>query len=184
MTERTHHQLLMHRPHLHAIPPRIALPEGYTLRLYRDAADLPHLAEVLSRSFETEWTTERVEKALTGAPDVKAVYLAAWNDIPVATASSRELAERFPGSGYVHWVGSHPAHQGKGLGYALMVRVLHDFRERGWQAAVLETDDFRIPAIRTYLKTGFVPEYDNRGEDHRARWSAVLQAAFSSRSGS
>ena len=45
--------------------------------------------------------------------------------------------------------------------------------ERGYPAAVLETDDFRIPAIRSYMKLGFVPVYDVRGEDHRARWSKV-----------
>ena len=40
---------------------------------------------------------------------------------------------------------------------------------------MLQTDDFRLPAIRMYLKLGFTPVYEVEGEDHRARWSAVFE---------
>jgi hypothetical protein len=39
--------------------------------------------------------------------------------------------------------------------------------------AVLETDDFRLPAVRTYLRLGFVPEPRTPGEARR--WSKVLR---------
>ena len=57
-----------------------------------------------------------------------------------------------------------------------MERVLHDFAERGDRQAVLETDDQRLAAIRRYLAFGFLPMYENQGEDLRPRWSAVMQA--------
>jgi hypothetical protein len=41
------------------------------------------------------------------------------------------------------------------------------------QAVVLETDDFRLPAVRTYLRLGFVPEPRTPGEARR--WSKVLR---------
>lgn len=175
MEQQRRRQLLMRRPHLHTIPEPPPLPDSYTLRSYTGEADLKPLASTLSLSFNTDWSEERVRWRLTEAPDVKAVYVVAWHDTPVATASSRYLPERFPDTGYVHWVGTHPDHQGKGLASALMARLLADFQERGYREAVLETDDFRIPAIRTYLKFGFLPVYDVDGEDHRDRWSEVFQ---------
>lgn len=98
----------------------------------------------------------------------------------MATASSRWLPHLYPGSGYVHWVGTHPDHTRRGLAMALMARLLQDFRERGYRDAVLETDDFRIPALKTYLRCGFLPVYIVKGEDHRSRWAAIFQTIFGS----
>jgi hypothetical protein len=57
-----------------------------------------------------------------------------------------------------------------------MERVMRDFVENGDKEALLETDDQRLPAIKRYLAYGFLPLYENEGEDLRARWSAVFQA--------
>ena len=169
-------QLLMLRPHLRDLPPVPPLPGGYGLRLAAGEADVEALATVLSAAFANPWDAARVRCKLTEAPDVRAVYVVTWQDHPVATAASRSLPDTFPGSGYVHWVGTHPEHQGRGLAAALLARLLRDFAERGDRDAVLETDDFRLPALRAYLACGFLPVYDVAGEDHRARWSAVFQA--------
>jgi len=56
--------------------------------------------------------------------------------------------------------------------------VLKAMASRGDTDAMLETDDARIPAIRSYLALGFTPVYapdDDQGLDHRHRWSAVLR---------
>lgn len=104
-----------------------------------------------------------------------------WQGRPVATASSHWLPDRFPGAGVVHWVGTRPDHARLGLGSALLRRLLHDFDERGYPAAVLQTDTFRLPAIRAYLRFGFLPVYRVDGGDHQDRWSAVFQALFDGR---
>lgn len=169
-------QLLMFRPHLRDIPGATPLPAGYEVRPFAAGDNLLSLADTLTAAFEEEWTTDRVRENLTGAPDVRAVYAAFWDGKAVATTSSRFLPERYPGAGIVHWVGTHPAHLRQGLGSALMERVLRDFAERGDGEAVLETDDQRMPAIRRYLAFGFLPRYENQGEDLRPRWSAVMQA--------
>jgi mycothiol synthase len=166
----------MLRPHLRDLPPVPPLPAGYQLRLAASESDEEALAAVLAAAFANPWDPASVRRKLTAAPDVRAVYVATWQDQPVATAASRSLPDRFPGSGYVHWVGTHPEHQRRGLGGALLARLLRDFAERGDRDAVLETDDFRLPALRAYLACGFLPVYDVAGEDHRARWSAVFQA--------
>ena len=173
-------QLLMHRPDLDG-EPLASLPEGYELRL-ATPDDEEVLAALLSIAFVElgEWTVPTVRERLTQAADVDAVYVIVHEGVPVATASSRHDHERFPGTGYVHWVGALPEQSGRGLGSALMDQMLVDFRARGYRDAVLETDDFRLPAIRTYLKHGYVPVTDDvKGENHRKRWSLILPKVLS-----
>ena len=176
MTQRPTTQLRMYRPHMRDIPASPPLPAGYELRPCEGEEDERALADALTGSFGEDWPVSRVRSSLTEASDVLAVYGVAWQGAPVATASSRYDPDKFPNCGYVHWVGTHPDHARRGLGMALMVRLLHDFQERGYRDAVLETDDFRLPAIRSYLRCGFLPVYEVNGDDQRDRWSAIFQA--------
>ncbi len=120
-----------------------------------------------------EWTEARARRNLTEAPDVEAVYVVANSDGLVATASARKAPGGPPNEGYLHWVGADPAHRGRGLGRLVSLRVLHHFRDGGCTTAVLETDDPRLPAIRTYLALGFVPE--DIHTTHPERWTAVFE---------
>jgi mycothiol synthase len=166
-------QLVMLRPHLNDLPEVPPLPSGYLLRTYAES-DMPSLIATLADSFNEYWDAARVARELTAAPDVQTVHVVAHDDRVVGTASSRFVPARYPDAGYVHWVGVLSDHLRRGIASALLVRILHEFRERGYPKAVLETDDFRIPAIRSYLKLGFIPTYDVRDEDHRTRWSNVV----------
>lgn len=165
-------QLFMRRPSLADLPPAPPLPPGYVLRAF-EPGDLTALGAVLTAAFDEPWDDEKVRHNLTEAPDVERVYVVAHEGVPVATASARLLPHLYPGSGYLHWVGADPRHQGKGLGTLVSRRVLEHFRAAGLRDAVLETDDARLPAIRSYLKLGFVPEY--RAADQQGRWSRILQ---------
>lgn len=171
----------MRRPHLRDVPPAPPLPEGYTLR-QADDDDSGPLAALLNAAFsgprDDPWDAERVRRSLTRTPDVRAVYVVEWRGQPVATTSSQFLPERFPGSGRVHWVGTHPEHGRRGLASALLAHVLADFAARGDRDAVLHTQSYRLPAIRRYLAFGFLPELDAGGEDHRPRWSALFQSLW------
>lgn len=173
-------QLVMHRLDLHGDPVAPQLPEGYELRL-AEASDEEPLAALLTVAFSElgPWTADLVRERLTEATDVDAVYVVTYNGDSVATASSRHDHDRFPGSGYVHWVGALPDHAGRRLGSALLDQMLVDFRARGYDDAVLETDDFRLPAVRLYLRHGYLPVYDVKGEDHRARWAATFPQILS-----
>jgi mycothiol synthase len=173
-------QLTMQRPHLHDLPAARPLPAGYTLR-QAGATDEPSLAATLTAAFGDAWTPERVRRELTAAPEVRAVYVIDHEGYVVATASSRVPLAQFPGAGCVHWVATHPDHTRRGLGQVLLLRLLRDFQARGETQAVLQTDDFRLPAIRAYLQCGFIPVYAVRDEDHRERWSAIFQQMFQPR---
>ncbi len=64
------------------------------------------------------------------------------------------------------------AHRGRRLGRCVSLAALRHMRQRGCQRAVLDTDDDRLPAIRTYLALGFVPHMVE--DDHPARWQRVM----------
>ena len=91
----------------------------------------------------------------------------------VATASARRLPDRYPEAGYVHYVGARVSERGRRLGEVVTRQVLAHFVAAGLDQAVLETDDFRLPAVRTYLRLGFVPEPRVAGDP--IRWSKVLR---------
>jgi len=173
------HSLLLLRPSVDDFPVR-TVPDGYEIRL-AVPADEPAIAETLTAAFEPTSTqpqrfdVDRVRRDLTEAPDVDATFIAVWQGRAVATASSRWLPERFPGAGYVHWVGTDPEHKRRGLAGALLGAVFAHFAEVGRTHAVLETDDHRLPALHSYLRLGFTPVYEVAGEDHRPRWSAIFQ---------
>lgn len=166
-------RLFMRRPWLDDLPEPPLLPPDFALRLAHRSDDGP-LAELLTRAFAEPWDDERVRRTLIEAPDVAAVFVIAHGETTVATASARVLPDDYPGSGYIHWVGADPAYQGRGLGAAVNLRVLRHFREAGLRDAVLETQDFRIPAVRSYLRLGFVPEYHYDDPDEQRRWARLL----------
>jgi ribosomal protein S18 acetylase RimI-like enzyme len=164
-------QLLMRRPSLENLPGMPLLPPEYNLRLCQ-TEDIAGVAQLMAAAFQDEtWTTERVERDLIGAEDVKNTYVIICDNTPVATASVRLDAGRFPGSGYVHWVAAHPEHSGKRLGYIVSLAVLRELAQLGCTDAILETDDHRLSAIVTYRQLGFLPEH--RDETHLSRWEAI-----------
>ena len=162
------------RPHLEHLPAPRPLPDRYALQVLGQV-DEPALAELLSLVFEETWDEARVQTSLTRTADVRAVYGVLHGEVLVATASSQTRPQRDPGAGFVHWVAAHPEHRGRGLAAALLGRVLEDFRERGELRARLETQPERLPAVRVYLRFGFVPDYEAVGADQRAVWSEVFQ---------
>ena len=168
--------VLMHRPHLRDLPAPVPLAAEFSLRRVEpeDERAPAVLLERVLLPYGERWDEERVRRVLTEASDVNAVYAVFWQGQPVATTSSQYLPEYADTAGFMHWVATHPDFRGKRLASALLARVLTDFSERGYDGAWLITQPDRIPAIRTYLKFGFVPEYEANGADHRARWSAIF----------
>jgi mycothiol synthase len=165
-------QLFMRQPDLSGLPAAPPLGPGYVLRK-ADPADHEQLAGLLSEAFADTWDAERVAEEFSSANGVEATYVVAAPAGVVATAAARLMPERYPDAGYVHYVGARSSERGKHLGELITRRVLTHFAADGLHQAVLETDDFRLPAIWTYLRLGFVPEPRVPGDV--IRWSAVLR---------
>lgn len=168
-------QLMMKRP----VGANELPPESPVAVRAATLADAPGLARVLGAAFpELTWDVARVMHDLFDPDDVKVTFLIEEAGAPIATASVRYQA-RFPDSGYVHWVGVSPEQRGRRLGTIVMARVLREFIADGRQSAILETDDFRLPAIASYLGQGFVPQYPE--PDHEPRWSKIFEILAQSR---
>jgi mycothiol synthase len=70
-------------------------------------------------------------------------------------------------------VGCRSSHLGRGLGWLVSLAAMHRMQAEGRERAVLQTDDFRLPAIRSYQRLGYRPLLFS--EDHRRRWLAVVK---------
>jgi len=74
----------------------------------------------------------------------------------VGIANGRLVGES--GLAILGWIGVHPNHQNKGIGKALLEKVIEHFRTEGCHKITLYTLPVLIPAVNLYLKHGFVPE--------------------------
>lgn len=162
----------MRLPELSDLPPAPPHEPRYSLRTAAPG-DYGQLAGLLSEAFGDPWDTQRVAAEFSPGNGVEAIYVAVSPAGVAATAAARCLPDRYPEAGYVHYVGARVSDRGRRLGEVVTRRVLVHFAAAGLNQAVLETDDFRLPAVRTYLRLGFVPEPRTPGEARR--WSKVLR---------
>ncbi|MCX6375154.1 MAG: GNAT family N-acetyltransferase [Armatimonadetes bacterium] len=153
--------------------PEIEVPEGYELRTYLPG-DEAAWAEIMNTGVG-EWTAETCREKLIGQPQFlpDGLFFATFEGRPIGSACAwRSSADEWE-KGYLHMVCVLPEHRGKQIGYVLTLAVLRYFRDHGFKEVWLSTDDHRIPAIKSYLRLGFEPHYED--DSHRARWSAVLE---------
>lgn len=92
------------------------------------------------------------------------------NGQPVATITV--ICDPAKKEGYIHMVAAKPEARGLGIGNLMSLYAVQVCRERGMETAYLTTDDFRIPAIKTYLKGGFLP--DTSTPEFAQRWEKIF----------
>jgi GNAT superfamily N-acetyltransferase len=190
-TERPAIQML--RPHLEGLPPLApalaALPPRLRLRTYREG-DEPSWAGLMNTGQMGEWTAQRTREQLTGRPspqfDPQGFFVLATLPSLEGEGESRGGAETRAGAacawlrdpqeretGVLHMVCVLPAHRGRGLSYPLCLAVLHRFRERAYRRVALNTHEWRMGAVKVYLRLGFQPLY--RHPRHPEQWAGVLR---------
>lgn len=163
--------LSMIREQLRHLPPQ-RIPHGYSVRTFRDG-DEEIWENIMLESFGKYESFEeemRIEKAF--APE-RIFFLCHKGEI-VGSSAAMYRPEWGSNRGYLHFVAVIPRYSGKGLGLQISLRALLKMKEEGRAGAVLETEDFRLAAIKTYLKLGFEPLllYPNQ----RKRWNQVFRA--------
>lgn len=77
------------------------------------------------------------------------------------------------GKGMLHMVCCREKYRGLGIGNAIVSYALAQLTGRGTMQIGLTTDDFRLPAIRAYLRMGFEPVINS--EEMQERWKNVLE---------
>jgi len=138
--------------------PAVHLPPGYTLRTYRPG-DEPRFYEVMALAGWPGWDDEKLRPWLARIPPgswFMVVHEA--SDRIVATAMGlHDHSDVHPFGGELGWVACDPAHTGKGLGSAVSAAVTARLIEAGYRAIHLYTEQWRLAALKSYLKLGYIP---------------------------
>lgn len=148
-------------------------PARYGLRTFRPGDEDAWLALLQSGEFGA-WDRVRLDLMLRN-PHVRVphdgIFFATVDDRPVGTASTylHPVDDRIDPE--LGWVVVNPSHRGHGLGSLVCQAVLEYVGRLGYDHAYLLTDDFRLPAIKTYLRLGFEPVLTD--PSHPARWAAI-----------
>ena len=66
---------------------------------------------------------------------------------------------------------------GRGLGFHVSLACTHIMAAEGRTSAVLQTDDFRLPAIKSYLRLGFAPLLMHENQRQRRATCSPRSAA-------
>ncbi len=168
-------QLLMMWPADSKIKPvKGKIPRGYRLRNFRAGDEEPYISVMRLAGFSA-WDRGHLQDVLKNAfPDCIFFIEHIKTGEIVATAMGwpRQSAH-FPAGVELGWVACAPAHCGKGLGYVVCSAVTRRLLELRQYQIYLKTDDFRLPAIKTYLKSGYVPFCYL--PDMLERWSKVFE---------
>jgi RimJ/RimL family protein N-acetyltransferase len=142
--------------------PQYPLPEGYRMRPFRPG-DRETWGWVWRSELGAgaEGTFDRVFGHDVEAMPTRCLFLVspAGDEVGTITAWYHRYRERRWGR--LHWVGIVPAHRGKGLCKGMVTAGLNRLRELGHRRAMLGTEPFRVPAIKTYLRFGFVLDPGN-----------------------
>lgn len=150
--------------------PDLVLPKGYSIRSYK-TGDENAWENIIKEAFNYEVSFKNsISSNKEFLPE--RVFFICYNDVPIATATAWYDPRWGEATGYLHMVGVMKKHTGKGLGLQVSLAALHQMAREGRKSAVLQTDDFRIPAIKTYLKLGFIPVIIH--ENQVQRWNVIM----------
>lgn len=128
-------------------------PAGYQPLTYPRAAAMHHFIAVYESSFNsTPWYQPFSESEVEGTLDrPDDLLFAAAGGEPTAVAWMRSEGT----TGVIEPIGVIPAHQGKGVGRALLASALLTLRQRGATAVRLGVWERNRPAIQLYRYLGF-----------------------------
>jgi mycothiol synthase len=153
-------------------PPIVELSPGYRLRTYRPG-DEPRFYEIMELAGWPGWNDGRLQ------PWISRVLPEGWllavheesNEIVASAMALHSHSELHPFGGELGWLAGDPAHAGRGLGLAVSAAVTARFIEAGYRNIHLYTEDWRLPALKTYLKLGYVPFLFS--PEMPERWQAI-----------
>ncbi len=138
--------------------PEVKLAPGFSLRcLCKD--ELPAYNELRRKTDFEEWDGKTFDSET--APQLSGGHLVivetATGRLAASATAEKPVPAHFHGLGLLGWVMCHPDFRGQRLGYAACAAVMRLLHVHGFRAFILATDDFRVPAVKTYLNLGWQP---------------------------
>jgi len=161
-------------------PPAVVVPAGYRLRTYRPGDDAAWF-EVMAEAGFGAWDEPRLRpwrSRILPASWIVAEHIATGQLVATAFALHNHN-EDHPCGGELGWVAARPEHQGHGLGMAVCAAVTARLLDMSYRNVHLYTEDFRLAALRTYFKLGYVPFFAatlRDTDEMTQRWQRVCAA--------
>jgi len=153
-------------------PPIVRLPPGYSLRTYR-RGDEPRFFKIMELAGWPGWDDEKLQPWIARIPPgswFMAVHEGS-GEIVTTAMGLHDHSELHPFGGELGWVAGDPAHAGKGLGLAVCAAVTARLLDAGYRDVHLYTEHWRLAALKTYLKLGYVPFLHT--PEMPERWRAI-----------
>ncbi len=151
----------------------IFLPNGYTCRTYADGDDVVW-TNIMNLSCPKKRVVADSRAEIFGrddfAPD--GCFFVCCQGKAVGSV----CAWRYSEDGKIATLGMLAVvseHRGSALGRYLCARLFDYLLARRFVNCFLSTDDWRLPAIKTYLDMGFQPVYYEAGQ--RERWEKIRE---------
>ena len=167
VASRFEHQLEMVRPSRERVPaPR--LPDGYTLREFRDADEHAY-HELFRLAWPDEGTLDHTRKHALPGGFLVIEHNASRDLVASCVAFGVESPDSHPHDGSLGWLVVDPAHGGRNLGTLAAAMVTNRLLDERYAAPWLGTEDDRLVAIDIYLKLGWEPDMYVDGMEERWR---------------
>lgn len=155
----------------------IVLPDGVKLKNFTEIKDAKsawlNIVSFMGQG-EAKYDGELYEKVMVSQPhyDEKLCFFLCVEEVPAATITV--ICDRENKAGLIHMVSCDPNFRGRGLGKLLSLIAVEVLKKEGMETARLTTDDWRIPAIKTYLRAGFTPDLEKE-PDFKERWEKIYR---------
>lgn len=156
------------------VMPEINLAEGFIIQDLEESSLLRY--NQLRQSVEfSPWTVEAFasfrEKALSGG--ILLVTDQKTGEFVASACAEKSDFPEYPEIGVLGWVITQPRWRGKYLGRAVSVAAMHCLYRNGYRVFSLLTDDFRLAALKTYLRLGWRPWLYQA--DMPERWQKIAE---------
>jgi mycothiol synthase len=143
-------------------PPDVRLPDGYALRTHQRGDEatwrtIQNSAEPVLPGVDLDELLKRYLSLLLPNGLFFAIHLASGEAVATAGALHNTRDGMFPFGGELGWVATVPAHQSKGLGTAVSAAATRRLIGAGYESIRVGTQDHHLPAIKVYLRLGYVP---------------------------
>jgi mycothiol synthase len=155
--------------------PDPAIPDGYLVRACLDSDWSVLRAQIDAEGPITDKEWESFIDRIVPSGAFLGFHAGSGRAVATASALHNPRATRyyFPFGGQVGYVSVDPLYRRKGLGQVVVARVVARLIEAGYRHIFLGVQGWRLPAIRCYLRLGFVPFLHH--EDLLPRWLRVCE---------
>jgi mycothiol synthase len=125
--------------------------------------------------FGSQRTAEDVKKEFIDKPQFvpEGLFFVLHDEKPVGSAFGWRDEPNEWKHGKLEMVCVLPDHRGHNLGYYLTLKVLNWFKNNGFEDVELTTDDWRLAAVKQYLRLGFQPVIDD--DSAKNRWLQLIK---------